>query len=59
MRKTNFDRIKNMDIEEMAEFISSIDIDECSGVTYIEDEQALDGVEDIKKWLEEEIEEGD
>lgn len=41
----------------MAEFISAIDIDECSGVTRIEDSEDLEDIEKIKEWLEREAEE--
>ena len=52
---TNADRIRNMNNEELAEFISTIDIDECSGVTRIADEQEMRSVEEITEWLEKEV----
>lgn len=51
---TNYQKIKDMSIDEMSEFISSIDIDECSGITTIGDKVVLPSLSDIKRWLEDE-----
>lgn len=57
MSRTNFQKIKDMSVEEMAEFISDIDCDECSGVTRIKDSEDLESIEKIKEWLQREVEE--
>lgn len=59
---TNFERIKSMTIEEMANFLNNIDIDEVSSYSSIgcdivfSKEVFLHYEEDVKEWLLKEYE---
>ena len=50
MSRTNFDRIKDMSIDELAEFISSISTNECSNTICIANKEIFSDIEDIKEW---------
>lgn len=52
--RTNADKIRSMDNKELAEFISSIDNDECGVGIAIRDTVFLETMDDIKEWLEKE-----
>lgn len=54
--RTNADKIRSMSVDELANFILSIDIDECSGITTIGDTEVFSSLSDVKEWLEREVE---
>lgn len=55
---TNFERIKQMSMEEMKNFILSLDIDEVSGFTILEWSSVFryavfEEFQDVEEWLKE------
>ena len=55
---TNFERIKEMSVEEMAEWLDSFDFTECNCCTYTNSNCHNVSCEDgHKQWLESEVEE--
>ena len=55
-KQTNYDRIRNMSIEEMARFLNNNIYEDEWGGMFIEDKLML-GINNIKEWLESEIDE--
>lgn len=51
---TNYDRIRNMSVEELAEFID-YSIWEDEDFNKIIDKKVLYGLDDVKQWLESEV----
>lgn len=51
IKKTNANRIRNMNTKELSEFLYNIDIDECNHTTCIGNKIFIDA-SDIKEWLE-------
>jgi hypothetical protein len=51
---TNYDRIRNMSVDELAEFID-YSVWEAEDFNKIIDKKVLYGVEDVKQWLESEV----
>lgn len=51
---TNYEKIKRMSVEELAEFLGSIDTYNLNQETTINDTIILKNISDIKEWLESE-----
>lgn len=51
IKKTNADRIRNMNTKELSEFLYNIDVDECNHTICIKDKFFIDA-SDIEEWLE-------
>lgn len=54
---TNFDRIKQMNIQEMARLLGCIHSDWEENIRTIDGSSILDSFDDIEEWLESEVEE--
>lgn len=54
---TNFERIKQMNIQDMAEFLRFIDYDWSDDTRTIDGDTVPDTISDIKEWLESEVNE--
>ena len=54
---TNFEHIKQMNIEELSRLLGSITSDWEENIRTIDDNNILDSFDDIEEWLESEVEE--
>lgn len=56
---TNYDRIREMSVEEMAILLGCIDINTEENVRTINGKVVFDTTRDIREWLESEVEDND
>lgn len=56
-KQTNADRIRNMDNEELLDFLCSIQTYDDGSVKTIENGSAMCSVSDVEEWLESEVSE--
>ena len=56
---TNFEHIKQMNIEELSRLLGSITSDWEENIRTIDGHNILDSFDDIEEWLESEVDEND
>ena len=56
---TNFERIKQMSVKEMARLIGSIHSDFDEHIRTINGDNVFDSFDDIEEWLESEVDDND